>query len=234
MQSTSGSQALLSIVIPTVNEAGTLPRLLADLAPWSVPREVVVSDGSSSDATREVARAAGAHVLEGTRGRGAQLRRGAEHSRGEWFLFLHADTRLPPDAEPCLRHAMACPPGAWAFRLGIDAPATTYRVIEFGANIRSRLLGLPYGDQGLLLPRSLYYAAGGFPDVPLMEDVALARALAPLGGIALLPAAVGVSARRWERDGVWRRSFRNLWILARWYSGVSPSTLAAEYERPLK
>jgi rSAM/selenodomain-associated transferase 2 len=224
---------VISVVIPTLDEAATLGALLDDLAELRAIHEVIVVDGGSDDDTTGIARARGATVLIAPRGRGTQLRAGAALARAPLLCFLHADVRLPSAArERLARLATDGAEGAWAFRLRLDGRRWSFRLIEWGANARSSLLGLPYGDQGLVISRGRYDAAGGFVDVPLMEDVLLARALRRLGGIALLPEAVIASARRWERDGALRRSARNLWLLARFAAGASPAALAARYEPP--
>lgn len=221
----------LSIVIPTLDEARTLAGLLDDLATLRVRHEVIVVDGGSTDATIAVAERGNARLVRTRRGRGTQLRAGAAAATGATLCFVHADVRLPVAARDALESlATGGRAGAWAFRLRIDGRRWAYRLVEWGANARSSLLALPYGDQGLVIPRALYERVGGYADVPLMEDVLLARALRAVGGVQLLRAAVVVSARRWERDGVLRRSIRNLWLLVRFLTGDSPSRLASAYE----
>lgn len=226
---------LLSVVIPALNEAATLPGLLGDLQRLDVrPAEILVVDGGSTDGTAAAASAGGARVVSSERGRGRQLGTGAAESRAPLLCFLHADVRLEDAALSSLarltRDARAGD-AAWAFRLRIDAPGLAYRVVERGANLRSAIAGLPYGDQGLVVSRAAYDAAGGYAPVPLMEDVMLVRAIGGRLPVRLLPAAVTVSARRWERDGVWRRSACNLLLLARWLGGATPEELADAYER---
>jgi hypothetical protein len=229
---------MLSIVIPTLNEATTLPALLADLdtvLPGAEsPIELVVADGGSADETAPLAAAAGARLVVAPRGRGSQLRAGVQASRGEVIAAFHADVRIPRAAGQLLRAAALgdrrFTSTAWAFRLSIASAGLSFRLIESGANLRSRALGLPYGDQGLIIPRLLYDRAGGYPDVPLMEDVALASALRRLRApIRLLPAEISVSPRRWQRDGVWRRTARNLYVLGQYLAGASPERLLRIY-----
>lgn len=226
------TRPVLSVVIPTLNEEATLPGLLADLSPLrgSEDAELVVADGGSGDGTVALAEAAGARVVHAPRGRGSQLRAGAAAAAGEWLLFLHADVRLPWLTSWLLFRAIPSSrrTAAW-MQLRIDAPGWRYRIVELGANLRSRYLGLPYGDQGLLVHRSLYDAAGGYDEVPLMEDVQLVRRLRRWGRLRPLPHAVHVSARRWQRDGVLRRMLGNWGILARWMLGASPEALARRY-----
>lgn len=220
--------AKLSVIMPTLNaETGlrrSLPALTAGLETGLI-RELVISDGGSSDATLRIADAAGAEIVTGPPSRGGQLRRGAQAARGEWFLFLHADSVLPP-GWPDLVAARMAQGGPAAFALRFDSGGFAGAMVAGWANLRSWLFSLPYGDQGLLVSRSEYEAAGGYPDIPLMEDVALARALPR---IALLPGAVLTSAERYQRDGWLRRGAGNLWRLLRFLMGANPENLARRY-----
>jgi uncharacterized protein len=182
------------------------------------------------DATRERARAAGAIVVDGEPGRGAQQDAGARRSRGEWLLFLHADTRLSPGWAAELRALPAVVVGG-AFRFQVDAPRAAFRWLELGVRLRCAIFRLPYGDQALFVRRRSYEACGGFPHLPLMEDVAFVRRLRRVGRLAFLRTAALTSPRRWESFGVWRTSLRNLWFLAQYAAGRSPQQLAARYRR---
>jgi len=225
--------APLSVVIPTLNAASALPETAAALMPGlteGLIRDLVVSDGGSSDVTLEVARGLGATVVEGPPGRGGQIARGVEAARADWFLILHADTHLGPGwTDAVWRHIEAGENGAGYFRLAFRAEGTMPKLVAAGANLRSRWFGLPYGDQGLLVPRQLLESVGGVPEVPLMEDVILARRLR--GRIRPLNAAARTSATRYESDGWTRRVAHNLWTLARFRMGVSPERLVREYHR---
>ncbi|SMF39048.1 transferase 2, rSAM/selenodomain-associated [Tistlia consotensis] len=220
----------LSLVIPTLDAAADLPATLESLAAWPEAERIVV-DGGSADGTAALAEAAGCRVLAGPRGRGRQLAAGAAAAGGDWLLFLHADTRLSPGWPQAAGAFLADPRSrdrAGWFRLRLDSPAAAARRVERLANWRARRLGLPYGDQGLLIGRALYESLGGHPPLPLMEDVALARRLGrrrlvPLGAEAL------TSAARYERDGWWRRPARNLCLLALYFAGVAPERLARLY-----
>lgn len=192
-------------------------------------REVVVTDGGSTDETETLARALGSVWVAGPPGRGGQLRRGVEASQGQWVLLLHADTHLSPGWAAVAHHHMRerAEYAGW-FQLRFRAKGGAPRLVEFGANLRARLLRLPYGDQGLLLRRSLLEEVGGVPDVPLMEDVALARALS--GRLVGLDARAHTSADRYEADGWMRRVLQNLGTLARYQFGMSPDALKKRYE----
>ena len=222
-------RAPLSVVIPTLDAARELPGCLAALPEGLVLiREVVVSDGGSRDTTTAIAREAGAEVVAGPPGRGGQIRRGVAASRGEWLLVLHADTRLDPGWSGAVgAHLAGGGEAAW-FRLAFRAEGIAPRLVARWANLRSRL-GLPYGDQGLLVPRALLDAVGGYDDVPLMEDVALARRLR--GRMRGLRHVARTGAARYEAEGWGRRGARNLLTLARYLGGADPARLARGYER---
>lgn len=224
---------LLSVIVPALNEQATVGLLLSDLGRLETPHEVIVVDGGSTDFTVEVSRVAGARVIVSAKGRGVQLRAGAEAGRAPLLLFIHADVRLDDSALAVLDEvAVARPPCAMAFRLRIDAPGLSYRLIEWGANLRSRLLALPCGEQGLVVRREDYVRAGGHPPLPLMEDVALVRELRRVTHVHLLDATVGVSARRWQTQGPLRRMLKNWTLMARFLAGTPPERLARHY-RPL-
>jgi uncharacterized protein len=222
---------MLSFVIPALNEAEALPALLGDLRRVRVPHEVIVVDGGSIDGTARVAAAGGATVIAVPRGRGRQLRIGASTARSEVLCFLHADVRVGAEARAAIERAVAeTTTDALVFSLRIAAAGRIFRVLERAANLRSRFAGLPYGDQGLLVSRETYAQAGGFRDIPLMEDVALIRSLRRHARIRVLPACLEVSPRRWQRDGTVRRTIRNWSLLIRYLLGTSPERLVAEYE----
>jgi rSAM/selenodomain-associated transferase 2 len=218
---------VLSVVIPTLDAAVPLPAALAALR--GVPDEVVVADGGSFDGTRELAEGLGARVVIAPRGRGVQLAAGIAAARGDWLLLLHADTRLDPAWPGAARDFMATHPDrAGYFRFALDVDDRRARRLERLVAWRCRRLGLPYGDQGLLLPRALLDAVGGFRPLPLMEDVDLVRRLGRRRLVGLEVAAV-TSAARWQRDGWYRRSLRNLCCLAMYQAGVPPRLLARFY-----
>lgn len=224
---------VLSIVVPTLNEAGALPMLLGDLAPLLARPDVelVVGDGGSTDATRTVAEHHGARVVTTTPGRGGQLRAATTAARGEYLWILHADVRVPDATRDAVARLVGDRvPSPCACRLSIDDASWSIRLIAAGANLRSRVLALPYGDQGLLITRAQLDAVGGYEDIPLMEDVALALRLRRDNPIRLLrDVPIHVSARRWRRDGPWRRTARNLLLLARYLAGADPRRLARAY-----
>jgi rSAM/selenodomain-associated transferase 2 len=219
---------VISVVIPALDEEHAIAAAIASVRDDA--GEVIVADGGSSDRTRERARDAGATVLDGPRGRGAQLAHGAAAARGEWLVFLHADTRLAAGWSRVLADVPAASPGG-AFRLAIDSPRRAYRVIEWGAGMRCRLFRLPYGDQALFARRAAYDAIGGFRPLPLMEDVDFVRRLARLGPLALPATRALTSARRWEETGVVRRTLTNWSVLTLYALGRAPERLQRLYSR---
>lgn len=224
--------APLSVIIPTLNAAADLPPCLESLMPGletGLIREVIVADGGSEDATARIADATGAHVVTGAKGRGAQLAAGARAARGDWLLFLHADTALSRDwAERVSDHLDKRPDKAAAFTLKYRSDARAARWLEARANRRARWLGLPYGDQGLLISRTMYDTIGGYADVPLMEDVMIVRAIGRTR-LVILDAEARTSAEKYERDGWRKRAWRNAWLLARFLMGAKPENLAEAY-----
>lgn len=225
-------RAPISVVIPTLNAAALLPgtaeTLMAGVTE-GVIGELIVSDGGSSDGTLDVACALGAEIVEGPAGRGGQIGRGVELARGHWVLILHADTHLSAHwLEAALRHMRDHEDAAGYFRLAFRAAGLAPKAVALGANVRSKVFGLPYGDQGLLVARSVLDSVGGVPDVALMEDVALARALK--GRLRMLEAEAQTSAARYLAEGWARRVLRNLWTLARYLLGVRPELLVRGYE----
>lgn len=220
----------LSIVIPTLDAAATLPSTLAAVHAWPGV-ELIVADGGSNDDTVAIAEAAGAKVVRGARGRGAQLASGAAAAHGDWLLFLHADTTPEPGWAAAAAAFIADPANvarAGVFALRFDDPAPAARRLERIVAWRTRRLGLPYGDQGLLIARRFYDSLGGFRPLVLMEDVDLAGRIGKRR-LALLPAAVLTSAVRYRREGWYRRPLRNLACLALYYLGLPPRLIARVY-----
>ncbi len=222
-------RAKLSVIIPTLNAAeglaGSLPALAAGLEVGLI-RELILSDGGSQDATATIAQEAGAIFVQGAASRGGQLRLGAQAAQGDWLLFLHADTVLPPDWPQIVQAHMAQGRAGY-FRLRFDAKGVAPMLVAAWANLRALVFRLPYGDQGLLVSRRDYDSVGGFRDIPLMEDVAMARALGR--HLRPMPAAVITSAAKYQRDGWLRRGARNLALLLRYLAGADPVRLAQRY-----
>jgi hypothetical protein len=219
----------LSVIIPALNEAGLIGRTLAALAQAS-PAELLVVDGGSTDGTPGIAAAAGARVLHARPPRAIQMNAGAAAAGGAHLVFLHADTHLPPDFGAQVRRTLALPgAAAGAFRLKIEGAGRGLRLIEQVANLRSRILGLPYGDQALFLTREAFWQAGGFPPLAIMEDYEFLRRLRRRGRILLAPGSALTSARRWQQLGILRTWLINQAIIAAYALGVPPERLAAWY-----
>ncbi len=221
----------ISIIIPTLNEAGIIEETIARL-PKSEQVEIVVVDGGSSDGTAEMARQLGARVLSAGPSKAGQMNAGAEKARGEVLLFLHADTRLPTKFEDKVLTAAArqgfC---AGAFTLQIDSADWGLRFIARFANWRARLFRMPYGDQALFVPRQLFHEIGGFANYPIMEDFELIRRLKKKGTIAILPESVKTSPRRWQNLGVFKTWLLNQIIIGGYFFGIPPQRLALWYRR---
>jgi len=219
----------ISIIIPTLNEAGCIGQTVVGLV-GQPGVEVLVADGGSQDQTVALATAAGATVIAAPLGRGSQQNAGARAAQGTVLLFLHADTRLPEGFTTQIREALNRPGTvAGAFRFAVDATGWRFRLLEYGANWRAALLGLPYGDQALFLPAARFQAMGGFKKIALLEDLELVRRLRKMGRIALLTNPALTSARRWQRLGLVRTTVINQMILLGFFCGLSPDRLARWY-----
>lgn len=219
----------ISVIIPILNEAKSIVAMLQALLPLG-PSELFIVDGGSSDGTRAICRQFGVEVLTSPRGRAAQMNYGARRATGDVLLFLHADTRLPPTAFDDIRDALGDPRFVGGrFDIQLDGDHWMLRVIGAMISLRSRLSNVGTGDQAIFVRCEMFQGMGGFPDIPIMEDVAFCRALKRLGEVACLRSKVITSARRWELDGVWRTIFR-MWMLKSLYlMGVSPHRLKRYY-----
>lgn len=221
----------LTAVLPALNAAEGLAGSLAALR--GLVAGAVIADGGSSDPTRAVAEAAGARVIVAPRGRGSQLAAGAAAVTTPWILVLHADTRPGPGWRDAAHAFMADPANARRagfFRFALDDDAPQARRLERLVAWRCRVLGLPYGDQGLLIARGFLAELGGYRPIPIMEDVDLVRRIGRARLVAL-DAPFVTSAARWRAEGWWRRSARNLCCLALWFAGVPPARIAGLYAR---
>jgi len=220
----------VSVILPALNEETHIEETI--LSARNPDAEIIVVDGGSGDRTVERAKHAGASVIRGPRGRALQQNRGATEARGSVLLFLHADTVLPRDYvthvfETLMDRRVAL--GAFRFKTDLDRPLM--RGIEFTTNIRSRYLRLPYGDQALFVRTSWFQAVGGFPEMPIAEDLFLVRLMSKLGRVAVAPAHAITSGRRWKEMGILRTTLINQLILAGFALGISPKTLAHLYRR---
>jgi rSAM/selenodomain-associated transferase 2 len=220
----------LSIVMPVLNEAASLPgamQALGALRQRGV--EVVVVDGGSTDGTLALARVAADAATTSPRGRARQMNAGAGLARADVLLFLHADTQLPPDADLLVFAALAAGADWGRFDVRISGRHPMLRVVAALMNLRSRATGIATGDQAMFIRRSTFDAVQGFPDQPLMEDVELSARLRRVSAPACLRQKVTTSGRRWERHGLWR-TIVLMWRLRwRYWRGVSPAVLAQAY-----
>ncbi|HUJ00179.1 MAG TPA: TIGR04283 family arsenosugar biosynthesis glycosyltransferase [Usitatibacter sp.] len=224
--------ASISIIVPALDEAHGIAAALAALAgARRRGAEVIVVDGGSADATREIAAPLCDRVLRAPRGRAAQMNAGARESRGEVLVFLHADTRLPEAALEAIEAALAEPRRAWGrFDVRIEGRAPLLAVVAAAMNLRSRLTGIATGDQAIFVRRAAFERVGGFPPIPLMEDVAISSALRKLSRPACLRERVATSGRRWERRGV-LATIALMWRLRFAYAlGADPHRLARRYD----
>ena len=219
----------LSVVIPTLEEATGLATTLASLPEAS---EVIVSDGGSRDATRAIAERIGARVVTGARGRASQMNLGAHEAAGEVLLFLHADCALHSSSLEAMGEALSDPRVVGgSFRMQIRDAGVGLKIVAFVSNLRARFLKTPYGDQGLFVRRAAFESVGGFPEVPLMEDVALVRSLLRIGRLSIVKVPVTTSARHWERLGPARTTLLNWSAVVLYSLGVPAERLAPLYRR---
>lgn len=219
----------ISVVIPTLNAAAHLAAALEPVT--ALVSEVVISDGGSMDETREIASAAGARVVSSEKGRGQQLGAGAAEAKGDWLLFLHADTVLPEDWFAQVSAFAAAPENAGraaVLTFALNDPSPQARRVERLVTWRTRWLGLPYGDQGLLISRRHYDRIGGFRAIPLMEDVDIVRRIGKRN-LTMLDARAVTSAERYLRGGWWLRPLRNFLCLGLYFVRVPPRILVRLY-----
>jgi len=220
----------LSIIVPVLNEARSLPSCLAALQRFrSGGARVVVVDGGSSDESLDVARSHADLAFVAARGRAAQMNAGAVACPADVLLFLHADTRLPETADALVRDATSGSRGWGRFDVRIHSDRPLLRIVASLMNLRSRLTGIATGDQAIFIRDDFFHRVGGFPDIPLMEDIAISRVLKRHGRPSCLRATVTTSARRWERHGVWRTILLMWRLRAAYFLGADPVRLAAQY-----
>jgi rSAM/selenodomain-associated transferase 2 len=225
------SAAGLSIIVPVLNEEAGIVATLQALSPLRARgAEVVIVDGGSRDRTAALARPLCDRLMSAPRGRASQMNAGAGAARGDVLLFLHADTRLPADADRLVLDGLARGGRAWGrFDVRIDGRHPLFPLIAATMNLRSRLTGIATGDQAVFAERTAFAAVGGYPDIALMEDIVLSRRLKRLGRPLCLSARALTSGRRWETHGV-VRTILTMWRLRlAFYLGAEPATLASSY-----
>ena len=227
------SRPFLSVIIPAFNEESDIAETIQQAN--DLDAEIIMVDGGSTDHTVTRAIQAGARIIKSLKGRAWQQNIGAKKARGDVLLFLHADTTLPAGYIHNVFEALMNPKtiaGAFRFKTTLHHPLM--KIIEFNTNIRSRFLSLPYGDQGIFIRKSVFHEMGGYPDVPIAEDLFLMRQLRKMGRINIVPAFATISARRWQTLGIFRTTLINQIILIGCYLRVSPNKLAPLYRIPDK
>jgi rSAM/selenodomain-associated transferase 2 len=219
----------ISVIIPCLNEAAIVTRRLADLQILrDLDCELILVDGGSADETRVMALPWVDRLIVSKPGRARQMNAGAQAARGQVLWFLHLDSRLPENAVQLLSQALE--QSAWGrFDVRLSGRHPLLRIVERMMNLRSRLSGIATGDQAVFVERRLFFSVGGFPDIPLMEDIALSKRLKRVHAPVSIHQALTTSSRRWEQQGLWRTVLR-MWLLRlAYFLGVAPTTLLRWY-----
>ena len=220
----------ISIIIPTINEANNLPLLLSDLSTIYKEGEIIIVDCGSEDRTTDLANIYGAKVYQSKeRNRGLQLDIGAKNSKGDWLIFLHADTRLTHDwfrkINPVLKGNNNY---IFYFKFKINNKKIIFRVLEILVNLRSQFFKQPYGDQGLIIHRTTYFKNNGFRKIPLMEDIDFLRRLNKKD-LKQLNLPIFISSRKWERTNIFLQAIKNWHYRRRWLKGESLKSIYSDY-----
>jgi len=221
----------ISIIIPTINEASNLPLLLSDLSSIQKEAEIIIVDCGSEDKTIDIAKIYGAKVfISKERNRGLQLDIGAKNSKGDWLIFLHADTRLNHDWFRKINSYLEGNKNSiYYFEFKINHKKIIYRVLEILVNFRSKFFKQPYGDQGLIIHRTTYYKNNGFRKIPLMEDVDFLRRLNNKKHLKELNSPIFISSRKWEKTNIFSQAIKNWRFRRRWLKGESLKTIYSDY-----
>ena len=221
----------ISIIIPTINEANNLPLLLSDLSIIHKEGEILIVDCGSEDRTLDVANIYGAKVYKSKeRNRGLQLDIGAKNSKGEWLLFLHADTRLTNDWFTKIKSFLKKDQNfIYYFKFRINNEKIIYRLLEILVNFRSKYFKEPYGDQGLIIHKSIYLKNNGFRKIPLMEDVDFLKRLNNKKDLKQLNLPIFISSRKWEKTNVFLQALKNWNYRRRWLRGESTKSIYLDY-----
>ena len=221
----------ISIIIPTINEANNLPLLLSDLSVIQKEGEIIIVDCGSEDKTIDVANIYGAKVFKSEeRNRGLQLDIGAKNSKGDWLIFLHADTRLTHDWLKKINLVLKGDKNyIYNFTFKINHKKIIYRVLEILVNFRSQYFKQPYGDQGLIIHRTIYCKNNGFRKIPIMEDIDFLRRLNKKKDLKQLNLPIFISSRKWERTNIFLQALKNWKFRRRWLKGESTKSIYSEY-----
>ena len=221
----------ISIIIPTINEANNLPLLLSDLSSIQKEGEIIIVDCGSEDKTVDIANIYGAKVYKsGERNRGLQLNIGAKNSKGDWLIFLHADTRLTHDWFKKINSFLNGDKNyIYYFKFKINHEKIIFRVLEILVNLRSQFFKQPYGDQGLVIHRTTYFKNNGFRKIPLMEDVDFLRRLKNKKKLKQLNLPIFISSRKWEKTNIFLQALKNWNFRRRWLKGESTKSIYSDY-----
>jgi rSAM/selenodomain-associated transferase 2 len=221
----------ISIIIPTINEANNLPLLLSDLSVIQKEGEIIIVDCGSEDKTIDVANIYGAKVFKSEeRNRGLQLDIGAKNSKGDWLIFLHADTRLTHDWLKKINLVLKGDKNyIYNFTFKINHKKIIYRVLEILVNFRSQYFKQPYGDQGLIIHRTIYFKNNGFRKIPIMEDIDFLRRLNKKKDLKQLNLPIFISSRKWERTNIFLQAIKNWQFRRRWLKGESLKSIYYDY-----
>ena len=223
----------LSIVIPTLNEALHLPLLLSDLNVWANDFELIIVDGGSIDLTISIAQIQGVDVIKSPKkNRGYQLKTGASNARGDWLLFLHADSRLRIGWVRSLSQIIQNKKSknfAWYFDFKIKKDNLEYRFLEIAVALRSLFLQHPYGDQGLLIHKDLYYKTGGYSSLKIMEDIDLITRVTKETKLKRIRESIYTDDRKWTNSNIIKRAIKNYKLRKKWRQGYDIDNLSKEY-----
>ena len=222
-----------SVIIPTLNEASHLPLLLADLKAWPYDYDLTIVDGGSKDLTISIAQIQGVNVIKSLKkNRGYHLMIGASQARGDWLLFLHADSRLDQKWFKSLLKIIIYKTSkkfAWYFDFKIKKDNFEFRILELAVALRSHFLQRPYGDQGLLIHKDLYNLCGGFKSLPIMEDLELITRITKTNKVKRIEESIYTDDIKWSKTNILRRAIKNARLRKKWRDGYNIDDLSKEY-----
>ena len=220
-----------SIIIPTYNEANNLPLLLSDLSIIHEEGEILIIDCGSEDKTLDIAYIYGAKIFKSIeKNRGLQLNIGAKNAQGDWFIFLHADSRLNKDWFNTTKENLVDDESfIYAFKFKVNNKKIIYRLLEFLVNLRSFFFRMPYGDQGLIVNKKTYSEKNGFRDIPLMEDLDFLKRLNSKANLKLINLPIYTSSRKWEKTNIFLQALKNWKLRRRWSKGESINSIYGDY-----
>ena len=221
----------ISIIIPTYNEADNLPLLLSDLSTLKKDGEFIIVDCGSNDRTIDIAKIYGVKILKSKeKNRGLQLSIGANNAEGEWFIFLHADSRLKQAWVSKIRLVLNDDKSLiYSFKFRINSKKIIYRFLEILVNLRTFFFKTPYGDQGLIIHREIYFKNNGYSKIPLMEDLELIKRLKIKNNLRILDSAIFTSPRKWEKSNIFLQALKNWKFRRRWQKGEPIKSIYNDY-----